>query len=134
MINTNLKEVRHKYLSSGKFNPTINQMKALALIEILTIHRQYSNNQLVVLVGVFPTYPTDEVTFKKVALCYNTPLERLTFKNSTVCIEPTIDRLKRRRKRKILRYNPPYSINMTTNMTRKFLKIIDTYCPHYYKH
>ena len=40
---------------------------------------------------------------------------------------------KRKRKRRITWYNPPYSHNTTTNIGKKFLDILDTCFPHTHK-
>lgn len=69
---------------------------------------------------------SDESTYKEAAPCYDAALERPNF-NCITSIEQNVDKPQRHKQRKILWYNPPYSMIVATTIVTKFQKAIDTH-------
>ena len=70
----------------------------------------------------------NEKLFEEAAPPYQRALNDSGF-NHTLKFNPPINRGPKKRSRKIIWYNPPFSINVKTNVGQKFLKIIDECFP-----
>ena len=70
--------------------------------------------------------------FDKVAPAYNNALTFSGF-NENIQLKSTPPP-RRNRNRRIIQFNPPYSVNVKTNMGRIFLYLIDKHFPRHYKH
>ena len=74
--------------------------------------------------------------FEKAAPVYNKALRDAGYTQEIQYIPPTADIQnsgEKRRKRKIIWFNPPYSKSVQTNVARKFLLLIDKYFPKKHK-
>ena len=73
----------------------------------------------------------DSVHFNKAASDYNTALKKSGF-NESIKYSPS--QLKQRnRKRQIIWFNPPYSVNVKTNVGKLFMRLIDKHFPSHHK-
>ena len=80
---------------------------------------------------------SDEQTFNSVAPTYDSALKQSNYKTTlqyTTTETPLTNESqskseKRKRTRNIIWFNPPYSKNIRTNVTREFLKLIDKHFP-----
>ena len=71
---------------------------------------------------------SDEKLFHETKHEYETALKQSGFSDELVYHKPTVQN-KRRRKRNITWFNPPYSSNVATNIGRKFFNILDKNFP-----
>ena len=73
----------------------------------------------------------DEEVFSRAAPLYNDALRRSGYVEEVAYIgsRKTKERLRRRHHRKTTWFNPPYSRNVTTNIGRKFLLLLDKHFP-----
>ena len=69
--------------------------------------------------------------FNKAAPDYNTALKKSGFNENTKYL-PSQPK-KRNRKRQIIWFNPPYSVNVKTNVGKLFMKLIDKHFPRHHK-
>ena len=61
---------------------------------------------------------------------YEEALKQCSYKAKLKCIQPNLQQNNtRRRTRKIIWFNPPFSLNVKTNVTKMFLQLIDTHFP-----
>ena len=73
----------------------------------------------------------DSDHFNKAAPDYNTALKKSGF-NENIKYSPS--QLKQRnRKRQIIWFNPPYSVNVKTNVGKLFMRLIDKHFPSHHK-
>ena len=63
---------------------------------------------------------------------YNNALKASGYKNQITFVDKPVNR-KRSRKRQIIWFNPPYSMNVKTNVTKRFLNIVDKCFPRNHK-
>lgn len=71
-------------------------------------------------------------TLEKATEYYNATLERSNLKYIPRYIEPNTIRSRKRRQRIISCFNPLYSLNLASNITRKLLKLTDIFHVHIY--
>ena len=71
---------------------------------------------------------------------YEEALSKSGFKEKMTYIEPVADdthatqpKKKRNRKRKVIWFNPPFNVNVITNVAEKFLRMVDTLIPREYR-
>ena len=74
---------------------------------------------------------SDKTSFTQAAIPYQKALNDSGY-NYKLHYEPDIANKQRKRKRDILWYNPPYSLNVQTNIGRKFLSLIDKHFPKHH--
>ena len=72
----------------------------------------------------------DSTEFDKVAPVYNNALRSRGFTERLNYIQPDQQRKRRNRPRKTLWFNPPYSMNVQTNIGRHFLQLVDKHFPN----
>ena len=61
---------------------------------------------------------------------YKEPLKKCGYKGKLQYIQPILQQNNtRRRTRKIIWFNPPFSLNVKTNVAKMFLQLIDTHFP-----
>ena len=105
--------------------------------ELLYIHKQ-SNHPLSIITQIpsmiskrISDISCDSDHFNKAAPDYNTALKKSGF-NENIKYSPS--QLKQRnRKRQIIWFNPPYSVNVKTNLGKLFMRLIDKYFPSHHK-
>ena len=61
---------------------------------------------------------------------YEEALKQSGYKNFNLTFNPQKQTPKQNRKRKIIWFNPPFSKNVSTNIGKKFLNLIDKHFPH----
>ena len=71
---------------------------------------------------------SDKVTFSNATLFYNDVLSASGCKES-LTYQKDLQPSNKVRQRKIIWFNPPYSLNVETNIGKTFLKLIDKYFP-----
>ena len=105
--------------------------------EILYIHKQ--SNHPPSIIKQIPSMISKRISdiscdsdhFNKAAPDYNTALKKSGF-NESIKYSPS--QLKRRnRKRQIIWFNPPYSVNVKTNVGKLFMRLIDKHFPSHHK-
>ena len=73
----------------------------------------------------------DSDHFNKAALNYNIAVKKIWFNES---IKYSQSQLKERnRKRQIIWFNPPFSVNVKTNVGKLFMRLIDKHFPSHHK-
>ena len=119
-------------LKSGTYYPYRKQNN-----EILYIHKQ--SNHPPSIIKQIPSMISKRVSdiscdsdhFNKAAPDYNTALKKSGF-NENIKYSPS--QLKQRnRKRQIIWFNPPYSVNVKTNVGKLFMRLIDKHFPSHHK-
>ena len=105
--------------------------------KILYIHKQ-SNHQLSIMKQIPPMISKqasdiscDSDHFNKAVPDYNTALKKSGF-NENIKYSPNQPK-QRNRKRQIIWFNPPYSVNVKTNVGKLFMKLIDKHFPCHHK-
>ena len=73
----------------------------------------------------------DEEEFKKAAGDYQSVLDNSGYKEKLIYTKPKSKT--RNRKRKVLWYNPPFDLQVKTNVAKKFLCLIDKHFPTHHK-
>ena len=73
----------------------------------------------------------DSDHFNKAAPDYNTGLKKSVFNENIKCL-PNQPK-QRNRKRQIIWFNPPYSMNVKTNVGKLIMRLIDKHFPRYHK-
>ena len=73
----------------------------------------------------------DSDHFNKAAPDYNTALKKSGF-NENIKYSPSQPK-QRNRKRQIICFNPPYSVNVKTNVSKLFMRLIDKHFPCHHK-
>ena len=74
----------------------------------------------------------DKNEFNKAAPAYNQALEKSGYKHN-LAFQATKTEKTRNRKRNITWFNPPYSNNVSTNVGKKFLRLLDKHFPPNHK-
>ena len=74
---------------------------------------------------------SDSDHFNKTAPDYNTALKKSGF-NENVKYSPSQPK-HRYRKRQIIWFNPPYSMNVKSNVGKLFMRLIDKHFPRHHK-
>ena len=119
-------------LKSGTYYPYRKQNN-----EILYIHKQ--SNHPPSIIKQIPSMISKRISdiscdsdhFNKAAPDYNTALKKSGF-NESIKYSPS--QLKQRnRKRQIIWFNPPYSVNVKTNVGKLFMRLIDKHFPSHHK-
>ena len=115
-------------LHSGTYKPYHKPNETPMYINVNSNHPQNIIKQLPKTINKrINEISSDEEVFNKSANFYNDALkasgyeESLTFEAKTNNNVPS----RRKRKRKIIWFNPPYSVNVKSNIGRKFLNLID---------
>ena len=105
--------------------------------KILYIHKQ-SNHQPSIMKQIPPMISKqasdiscDSDHFNKAVPDYNTALKKSGF-NENIKYSPNQPK-QRNRKRQIIWFNPPYSVNVKTNVGKLFMKLIDKHFPCHHK-
>ena len=75
----------------------------------------------------------NETEFKKVASQYQDVLKQSGFKDKLEYIPEQIQTGRRKRKRKIIWYNPPFDLQVKTNVAQNFLQLVDKHFPRHHK-
>ena len=75
---------------------------------------------------------SNKTIFERAAPFYNDALHHSGYKSNLVYREQAT-KTKQSRKRKIIWFNPPYSLNVKTNVAKRFLKIVDKHFPKKYR-
>ena len=75
---------------------------------------------------------SNKETFDRAAPYYNNALKNSGYKENIQYIKPTKKKPKNR-KRQIIWFNPPFSLNVKTNVARKFISIVDRCFPQKHK-
>ena len=105
--------------------------------EILYIHKQ--SNHPPSIIKQIPSMITKQVSdiscdsdhFNKSATDYNTALKKSGF-NENIKYSPSQPK-QRNRKRQIIWFNPPYSVNVKTNVGKLFMRLIGKHFPRHHK-
>ena len=71
---------------------------------------------------------SNKATFNNAALSYNDVLSASGYKEN-LTYQQNLTPSKKVRQRKIIWFNPPYSVNVETNIGKSFLKLIDKHFP-----
>ncbi|XP_030830987.1 alpha-1,3-mannosyl-glycoprotein 4-beta-N-acetylglucosaminyltransferase B-like [Strongylocentrotus purpuratus] len=71
----------------------------------------------------------DEETFNEASPAYNDALKASEFAETLTYTKERPTRRKQNRKRNIIWFNPPFSKNVTTNIGRSFLRLVDKHFP-----
>ena len=75
----------------------------------------------------------NEEEFKKAVRSYKPILEKSGFKEPLIFTQQGQSQTRRNRKRKFLWYNPPFDLQVQTNLGKEFLKLIDKHFPRHHK-
>ena len=67
--------------------------------------------------------------FEQLKPDYEEALKKCGYKVKLQYIQPNLQQNKIRRTRKIIWFNPPFSLNVKTNVAKKFFQLIDTHFP-----
>ena len=78
------------------------------------------------------TLSCDKQEFDKAIPAYNAALERCGYKPTTQHASPA-PAAQRSRHRNVIWFNPPFSLNVSTDIARQFLKLIDMHFPKNHK-
>ena len=70
----------------------------------------------------------DEIEFNKAKITYETALKNSGYK-ATLKFEKTFPVTRQNRERKVIWFNPPFSLNVKTNIGKEFFKLIRKYFP-----
>ena len=119
-------------LKSGTYYPYRKQNN-----EILYIHKQ--SNHPPSIIKQIPSMISKRVSdiscdsyhFNKTAPDYNTAIKKSGF-NENIKYSPSQPK-QRNRKRQIIWFNPPYSVNVKTNVSKLFMRLIDKHFPRHHK-
>ena len=76
---------------------------------------------------------SNENVFNSSKTEYEEALKNSGYKNFTLKFEPKVEKPKRNRNRKIIWFNPPFSKNVSTNIGKRFLNLIDRHFPKTHK-
>ena len=79
------------------------------------------------------TLSCNETEFKKAASEYQEVLKKSGFKDKLVYIPLQGSNRNRRRKRNIIWYNPPFDLQVKTNVAQTFLRLIDKHFPRHHR-
>ena len=72
---------------------------------------------------------SNEEIFNEAAEFYQAELDRCGYNHKLIWLENIASKPKRRRKREVVWFNPPYSMNVKTPVGKEFLKLIDKHFP-----
>ena len=119
-------------LKSGTYYPYRKQNN-----EILYIHKQ--SNHPPSIIKQIPSMISKRVSdiscdsyhFNKTAPDYNTAIKKSGF-NENIKYSPSQPK-QRNKKRQIIWFNPPYSVNVKTNVGKLFMRLIDKHFPRHHK-
>ena len=70
----------------------------------------------------------DEIEFNKAKITYETALKNSGYK-ATLEFKNTFQNTRRNRNRKVIWFNPPFSLNVNTNIGKEFFKLIRKHFP-----
>ena len=131
-IATNLKSVNFfgvtLDLNIGTHCPNSKLNDTLLYVHTSCNHQQQILKKL--LKSINDSNSSNKTIFKKSKLEYEEALRKSDYANPTLSFQPTkITSRKRNRPRNITWFNPPLNKNMTTNVAKTFLKLIDKHFP-----
>ena len=72
---------------------------------------------------------SNEQVFNEAAEYYQAQLNKCGYNHQLVWSEKTGSKAKRKRKREVVWFNPPFSMNVQTRVGKEFLSLIDKHFP-----
>ena len=119
--------------STGKYWPFRKPNSILQYIHTQSNHPPNIKKQLPTMIEKrLSSIACDENEFNKAAPAYNQAIEKSSYKHNLV-FQATKTENPRNRKRNITWFNPPFSNNVSTNVGKKFLRLLDKHFPHNHK-
>ena len=119
--------------STGKYWPFRKPNSILQYIHTQSNHPPNIRTQLPTMIEKrLSSIACDENKFNKAAPTYNQALEKNGYKHNLV-FQATKTEKPRNRKRNITWFNPPFSNNVSTNVGKKFLRLLDKHFPPNHK-
>ena len=135
-IVTNLVEVNFLAVTFNLRKGTYRSYKKpnddLKNINVLSNHPPQILKQLTTTIGDrLSRNSSSEPIFNKSKIQYGNTLRKSGFKSELKCKDSTglTNKKTISRKRKIIRFNPPYNQNVSTNIAKMFLKLVDKHFP-----
>ena len=119
--------------STGKYGPFRKPNSILQYIHIQSNHPPNIRKQLPTMIKKrLSSIACDENKFNKAAPAYNQAFEKSSYKHNLV-FQATKTEKPRNRKCNITWFNPPFSNNVSTNVGKKLLRLLDKHFPPNHK-